>query len=218
MTEKTRDGFSPYDWYWISAIILLGYYFLAAGIFSYRRKIALQERGQKDIGIITKMWTQKKQKGGTTYWIKYKFTFKSAQHEISATLPYSKWRLLSINSEIEIIFDPQNPKLYNLPLSQLGSQCCNVVFMILLGLGWILGFGLGFGIGVFYLQWYHIIITTFVIPIAGFFLITGFFYFCCKCCCTSPDEKKGINENQQNYQQIEGEQQQVGITIDETPQ
>ena len=198
----------PYAWVWISPIYQYLHFLimpLYMAYFLYKRKQILKERGQKGTGYVIHMWALRKKNGDTTYKIKYRFTFKDNAYKKEAELSYLEWNKLTKGSAIEIIFDPQNPELYNIPLSQAGGQCWDAIFIGIMGIGWILGFGLGFGIGVFEFTWYHTIITTFVIPGGLFIVIRILFYFCCPSCC---DGTKQNQINQQDYQIVkEGDQQ-----------
>ena len=127
---------------------MMRYWLLQIAYQIYKIKKILKERGRRDTAFVIQMWT--------TDWIKYRFTFKDVDYKQSVKVSSSEWNQLSMESPIEIIFDPRNPKLYNLRVSVMGTlffRCCG--FFAILSIGLILGLGLGFGIG-FGCAWYQL--------------------------------------------------------------
>ena len=175
--------------------------FLPMIIFYHRRNIALQKRGQKGIAKILVTYPRIAC-GMSDSNLTYQFTFDSVQHDITATLPKSKWNFVHANDDIEVIFDPQNPKLYNIPFSQLSqndAEAKNLIRVV-----FIFNFIFGFAVGVFLLfSWYQIIINTFIIPIAVWIVIDGLLYLYLNC---------GKTNHKETYESIHGEEE-LGIDV-----
>ena len=143
-------SYDTFDYVWLSIGEFVGYVGLVVAYWFLKRKKALEERGQRRTAYVYDKWIDDGGKGRNKYFIRYWFTFRDYRYTNYTEVTWAEWESFTyVNSPIEIIFDPQNPILYNIPSSQIGQQCCHVIVSMFASIGWILGYGLGFGIGVF---------------------------------------------------------------------
>eukprot|EP01084_Bolivina_argentea_P021231 39429_1 len=184
----------PFSNYWISMVILPGYFILWVAFFMQKRKLVLQERGQRTFGKISKMSVQHG-KHGKSYHIKYTFTHDEITYETSSTYSHSQWITFSVGQQIEIIYDPRNARKYNLPYSKMNSQTCWAIFLFIFSLIYIFAFGICFGFLIFKFEWYHFVVTTFVIPFFGFIFIGTLLYCFCVRCCNQYGTTKQLSNN-----------------------
>eukprot|EP01084_Bolivina_argentea_P252881 424619_1 len=200
---------NPYDNYWMSAIIFIGYLIFSCLIYLCLQTINLKKRGEKIMVYVIEKTTHAvtgRGAGGTAYNVKYKFTFKNIEYHGSSSLSKGLWETLIINtSEMEITFDPHNPTI-NVPCSEMNSQFCGIVVMMILSIGWILvpWVPVLYSEGV---KWYHCVVIIFLIPVSGLILLLLFGYICDKICY----RKKEKNQQSTNYDNEEQEQEQTGL-------
>ena len=191
---------TQYEWYWISIVILLGYYSFDWAYWIYQREKIMDDRGQKEIANIINLYTRRNNDDGTTnYYVQYQFSFNNRKYNNNALISHIEYtgyvtmiqHKMESGLVIDIIFDPQNPS-YNEPYSQYQyaeSTYCTAYCIAILGIVWILGIGITFGIAIKF-KWYNILITTFVIPSILYLIIRLFVKLCT--CCKSKKKRRNL--------------------------
>ena len=191
MSNPTSDQLQGY---WFSICALASYFFLWLAYFTYQRRRILQERGEEINALIIKMWVEK-QGRNAYYYVRYKFTFREYAYRDSERIVFSKWSQYKPGDDIEIIFDPQDPGQYNLPIINVGGEC-GMVYMYVFGFIVLMGVAIGFQIGICQMPWYHILISNTLIPFGGFiFILLCRWMVCCLCICYLKRKKGRTSTN-----------------------